>query len=48
MTANKYINLDSHVLLFNEWNDDSEKLVIFHNVSEALKIVQRSRLYSII
>ena len=35
MNANKFINIDSHAPTFNEWNDDSERLVIFDNITQA-------------
>ena len=34
MSASEYSNLESHVSPFNEWDDDSEKLIIIGNNGE--------------
>ncbi|CAF1348282.1 unnamed protein product [Rotaria sordida] len=35
MNANEFINIDSHAPTFNEWNDDSERLVTFDNIIQS-------------
>ena len=34
MTAGEYINIDSHVPTFNEWDDGSERLVVVDNITQ--------------
>ncbi|CAF1292401.1 unnamed protein product [Rotaria sp. Silwood1] len=35
MNANEFINIDTHAPTFNEWNDDSERLVTFDNITQS-------------
>ncbi|CAF3341955.1 unnamed protein product [Rotaria sp. Silwood2] len=35
LNANEFINIDSHAPTFNEWNDDSERLVTFDNITQS-------------
>ncbi|CAF4043586.1 unnamed protein product [Rotaria sordida] len=38
MNANEFINIDSHAPTFNEWNDDSERLVTFDNIIQSYEL----------